>query len=156
MHKEYYIRPLTMADYDAFSALMQQLHRIHVEHRPDMYVPRDVLYSPQDFEEMVSTDDHIAIGAEQAGKLVGICILSLKKRSFMVNQLSAYMEELVVEESLRHQGIATALFHEAERISREKGAVRLDLMVWDFNEGAKSLYEQLGMKPQRCIYEKKL
>ncbi len=154
--RTYRLRPLTMEDYDAFSALMQQLHRLHVENRPDMYAPREQLYSPQDFEEMVTSEEHIAIGAEKNNQLVGICVLSLKKRNFMVKEISAYMEELVVEENLRHQGIATALFHEAERISREKGAKRLDLMVWDFNENAKSLYEQLGMTPQRYIYEKKL
>lgn len=147
---------LTIDDYNAFSALMQQLHRIHVENRPDMYVPREELYSLQDFEEMVTSEEHIAIGAEKDSKLVGICILTIKKRNFMVKEISAYMEELVVEESLRHQGIATALFREAERISREKGAKRLDLMVWDFNQTARSLYEQLGMMPQRIIYEKKL
>lgn len=154
--KSFTLRPLTMDDYDAFSALMQQLHSLHVENRPDMYVPREQLYTPQDFEEMVSSEEHIAIGAEKEGKLVGICVLTLKKRNFMIKEISAYMDELVVEESLRHQGIATALFHEAERISREKGAKRLDLMVWDFNKGAKALYEQLGMTPQRYIYEKKL
>ena len=154
--KSFSLRPLKMDDYNAFSSLMQQLHRIHVEHRPDMYVPREELYSPQDFEEMVTSEEHIAIGAEKEGKLLGICVLSLKKRNFMVKEISAYMEELVVDEDFRHQGIATALFHEAERISREKGAKRLDLMVWDFNENAKKLYEQLGMTAQRYIYEKKL
>lgn len=154
--RTYNLRPLSIDDYDAFSALMQQLHCLHVEHRPDMYVPREQLYSLQDFEKMVSSEEHIAIGAEKDGRLAGICVLTLKKRNFMVKEISAYMEELVVEEKLRHQGIATALFHEAERISREKGAKRLDLMVWDFNKSAKSLYEQLGMTPQRYIYEKKL
>ena len=43
-----------------------------------------------------------------------------------------------------------------EEYEKLLGAVRMDLMVWSFNESAKNLYESLGMKPQRYIYEKNL
>ena len=35
-------------------------------------------------------------------------------------------------------------------------AVRVDLMVWEFNKEAIQLYEALGMTPQRYILEKNI
>jgi GNAT superfamily N-acetyltransferase len=51
---------------------------------------------------------------------------------------------------------ARALFAEAEKQAKELGAVRIDLMLWSFNESTRKFYESLGMTPQRYIFEKKL
>ena len=53
-------------------------------------------------------------------------------------------------------GIAKKLFLEVENWAREKGAVRLELHVWDFNRDAMALYTAMGMTPQRYVLEKKL
>ena len=47
-------------------------------------------------------------------------------------------------------------FQEAEKRAKRMGAVRIDLVVWNFNTLAISAYEDYGMTPQRCIYEKLL
>lgn len=54
----------------------------------------------------------------------------------MVNQRTAYMDDLFVCEEVRRQGIATKLFKDAEKKAVALGAKRLDLMVWDFNQPA--------------------
>jgi GNAT superfamily N-acetyltransferase len=52
--------------------------------------------------------------------------------------------------------VATALFRAAEEAAKAGGALRLDLMVWDFNRDAMAFYQAMGMTPQRYILEKKL
>ena len=66
------------------------------------------------------------------------------------------MDDLVVDRDCRGKGIASELYREMEKRGRKAGAKRLDLMVWEFNEGARRFYENQGMRPQRYIYEKEL
>lgn len=44
----------------------------------------------------------------------------------------------------------------AEEEAKARGAKRLDLMLWAFNESAAGFYEEMGMKTQRYILEKAL
>ena len=149
-----HIRTLTPADYPAVDKLMAGLHALHVTGRPDLYVPMEHIYSREYYESLLA--DHIALGAEIDGEIAGLCICEWRKRTCMVNHVTAYMDDLVVAEPYRGQGVATALFHAAEEAARAGGALRLDLMVWDFNKDALAFYQAMGMTPQRYIFEKKL
>ena len=150
------IRSLGKEDYSDFDRLMRQLHQLHVEQRPDLYLPMEHFCSREDFEKLLDSEDSIALCADTEKRITGLCLVTLRKKSVMVEMTSAYMDALVVDKICRHQGIAKALFRQAEQLAREKGAQRLDLMVWAFNQEAQAIYEHMGMTPQRYIYEKKL
>lgn len=150
------IRCIRKDEYNEVDRLMQQLHKIHVNGRPDLYVDLEHPYSKEDFEKLVDNEEVISIAAEEQGVILGICFVSMRNKSGMVTMRTAYMDDLVVDEKFQRRGIAKKLFVEAEKRAKALGAERLDLMVWSFNESAKNLYESLGMKTQRCIYEKKL
>jgi ribosomal protein S18 acetylase RimI-like enzyme len=150
------IRNIRIDDYDAVDKLMQLLHKVHVEGRPDLYAPLEHPYSKEEFEKLVDDDTVISIAAEENHIVIGICFVSIRDKSGMVSMKTAYMDDLVVAKEFQHRGIARALFAEAEKQAKELGAIRMDLMVWSFNERAKQLYESLGMMPQRYIFEKEL
>lgn len=150
------IRPMNLNDYDAVDRLMQKLHKVHVSGRPDLYIDMEHPYSKQKFEEMVQDENFISILAEDGENITGICFASMRQRSMMVDMCTAYMEDLVVDDSCRRQGIATALFRHAQQEAKRKGAKRLDLMVWAFNEDALAFYRKMGMTPQRYILEKSI
>jgi ribosomal protein S18 acetylase RimI-like enzyme len=150
------IRNIRIDDYEAVDKLMQLLHTVHVEGRPDLYTPLEHPYSKEEFEKLVVDNKVISIAAEENHMVIGICFVSIRDKSGMVSMKTAYMDDLAVAKEYRHRGIAKALFAEAEKRAKELGAIRLDLMVWSFNESAKQLYESLGMTPQRYILEKAL
>jgi ribosomal protein S18 acetylase RimI-like enzyme len=150
------IRNIRIDDYEAVDNLMQLLHKVHVDGRPDLYTPLEHPYSKGEFEKLVYDNKVISIAAEENHIIIGICFVSIRDKSGMVSMKTAYMDDLVVAKEYQHRGIAKALFAEAEKQAKELGAIRLDLMVWSFNESAKELYESLGMTPQRYIFEKKL
>lgn len=150
------IRLMTEKDYGQTDRLMQQVHELHLVNRPDLYAPLEHPYSKSEFVEMIENENIVAILAEDDYEVLGICIVTMRTKTCMVEKCTAYMEDLCVEKNHRGKGIGKALFYKAEEISRQKGAKRLDLMVWAFNEDAMRFYESLGMRPQRYIYEKKL
>ena len=98
----------------------------------------------------------IFLAAEEDSAVIGLCVVTIREPKAGLFVKIAYMDDLVVDESRRGQGIARRLFLTAQQEAKARGAGRLDLMVWEFNQNALKLYESLGMKPQRYILEKPL
>lgn len=46
------IRPLIPEDYPVIDSYMQKLHDLHVQGRPDLFIPASHIYSEADFHEM--------------------------------------------------------------------------------------------------------
>lgn len=150
------IRNMILEDYQEVDRLMAQVHKIHVNGRPDLYIDVEHIYSFEQFKEMVENEDMITILAEEDENILGICFVSMRAKTGMIKRRTAYMEDLCVDESCRGRGIGKLLFLYAKELSADMGAERLDLMVWDFNEDARKFYEKMGMTPQRYILESKL
>jgi len=150
------IRKLTLLDYEAADRLMQKLHDMHFEARPDLYIAVEHPYPLEEYEEKVTSEQFISLAAEEDGEIIGVCFVELREKSLMVELSVAVMNALCVDEAHQRNGIATKLFEEAEKLAREAGAKRLDLMVWGFNDTARAFYEKIGMKEQRRILEQEL
>ncbi|MBX7410192.1 GNAT family N-acetyltransferase [Clostridium chauvoei] len=73
-----------------------------------------------------------------------------------IDKLMQQVHDLCVYERFRGRGIGKLLFSHVTNIAKEKGAERLDLMVWSFNNNALNFYNEIGMKAQRYILEKEL
>lgn len=150
------IRNMELKDYQAVDFFMQELHKLHVEGAPDSFVSLEHPYSKEEFIQKVEDNQCISILAEEDMKILGICFVSMRERSGMVKKCIAYMDDLYVCMEARKRGIATALFKEAEELAKMKGAERMDLMVWNFNESASEFYKSMGMNVQRMILEKEI
>ncbi len=147
-------KKMTPEDYDGVDALMAELHRLHVEARPDMYVPVDHLYSREEYMRRISGDGWISLLAESGGTIIGIAFVELRDRVNMVNSRTAYMHDIYVVPTERRAKIGTMLYRMAEREARERGAHRLDLTVWCFNKDALAFYHAMGFSDQRLVLEK--
>lgn len=150
------IRKIKKNDYLYVDRLLKQLHNVHVEGRPELFIDVEHPYSEELFQNLISNKEVISILAETGGNIVGICFVSMLNKSGMINIKTAYVDELVVDKHYRRKGIGKALFEDASRRARKLGAKRIDLMVWSFNENAINAYCSYGMAPQRYILEKKL
>lgn len=151
------IRLLIPEDYPVIDSYMQELHDLHVQGRPDLFIPASHIYSEADFREITTDGNHIALAMTDDHFIAGFIIAAFRTKSNMVTgTLIAYVDDMFVHPSYRGQKIATTLFHKMERRAKKLGATRIDLMVWEFNESAQELYRSLGMTPQRYILEKLL
>lgn len=61
---------------------------------------------------------------------------------------NAYIFLLYVKPEHRRQGIGTALMHHAERYAQARGDRQIGLQVFQSNQAALSLYQQLGYRTQ--------
>lgn len=150
------LRKAKRKDYSDVIRLLEQLHKVHMDGRPELFVLKESPLTKSFYESMISNDEMIAILAEFNHRIIGVCLVSMLNTSGMVYMKTGYIDKIVVDEPYRRQGIGRLLFEEAENQAIKKGAQRIDLMVWNFNGQAIKAYESYGMTPQRTIYEKKL
>ena len=151
------IRLCNTDDFAEVNRLLYQSSLIHTAGVPDFFVPLEEWMPEKPFLDTLAAQDQVLFCAEnEAGGLCGICHLSMHEHSGWVSMKNVHVEHIVVDEVCRGQGIGHALLAESERIAKEWGAQQLNLMCWHFNDGARRLYESIGMHEQRSILVKEL
>ncbi len=97
----------------------------------------------QELKRIVQSDASRLLVAKVDGAIVGSLTLAL----FPVpTGLRAWIEDVVVDENVRGQGIGAALNQEALKVARDQGARTVDLTSRPSREAANRLYQRLGFK----------
>ncbi|WP_369394494.1 GNAT family N-acetyltransferase [Streptomyces sp. CG1] len=108
---------------------------------------------PLDYEavdRMVTCDANTLLVARTSEAIVGTLTLVLLP---LPSGLRARVEDVVVDNAARGQGVAGLLTQEALRIAREAGARRVDLTSRPDRAAANRLYERLGFQArQSTVY----
>ena len=153
------IRKLIESDYDQVIELYKELDEMHVQARPDYFVHRDKeqVYPKDAFIHNLAYPGGLELGAFDNGQLVGVVRATLWEESGMRKDIKMVcLDNIYVLPTHRRKGIATSLFAQVELWAKEQGAIRSELHTWDFNKNAISMYQAMGMMPQRYVFEKKL
>ncbi len=97
----------------------------------------------QDLARIIQSDATRLLVAKMDSAIVGSLTLAL----FPVpTGLRAWIEDVVVDESVRGQGIGAALNQEALKVARDQGARTVELTSRPSREAANRLYQRLGFK----------
>jgi ribosomal protein S18 acetylase RimI-like enzyme len=97
-----------------------------------------------ELEEIVgSTASHLLVGRDESGAVLGSLTLVLFR---IPTAVRAWIEDVVVDESARGQGVGEALNREAMRVAAEAGARTVDLTSRPSREAANRLYQRLGFE----------
>ena len=94
--------------------------------------------------------------AEQEGIVCGFACVELmtKPASITCKERDYYaVHEFGVDENLRRSGVGKALIAFIKEDAKEKGFDRIELNMWEFNEGALRFYESVGFKTYRRYME---
>ncbi|ETT32444.1 N-acetyltransferase GCN5 [Paenibacillus sp. FSL R5-192] len=144
------IRKAEMRDYSGVSLLMDELHQMHVEARPDLYRALETRMEKKEFIELLETDKRYLYVAEssETGLILGYGSAQLsviQDNSLMVDRKMLYIHELVVDNKHRGQGTGKQLLQAFIELGRELQAESMELSVSTFNSGAQTFYEQMGL-----------
>lgn len=95
--------------------------------------------------EQIEDPDYEIIVAELEQKIVGVLILFQENYSDdLVIAPFSTIENICTHPDYRHLGVGQGLFAEAESIARLKKHQFIDLLVWESNQNAISLYQRNG------------
>lgn len=147
------IRYASIADYDGVEKIMKQVQELHVNLRPDIYQPIDVVLPYQEFCKAV--EQRTLIVAEQNEDVVGV--LSYVHRHIesdkQVTRDVMFIDCMAVDEQLRGRGIGRKLFEFAKNILRKESFDGLELQVNARNQSARRFYENYGFKEKSINME---
>ncbi|HZU02045.1 MAG TPA: GNAT family N-acetyltransferase [Ktedonobacteraceae bacterium] len=154
------LRAATQEDYEAVCVLLAEVDRIHAEALPELFRPVEGPARSREWFAGILADEHAALFvAEQQGTLLGLirCLVrTTPSLPMIVPRRFVQIEDLVVGESFRHQGVGQSLLERAAQWACEQGIAEVELGVWEFNTSARALYEHLGYRTTRRVMRKRL
>lgn len=128
---------------DAFTRLIPQLSR---SNPPPSRAELDEIVRSEASRLLVARDD--------TGRIAGSLTLVLFR---IPTAVRAWIEDVVVDEAARGQGIGEALNREALRIAADAGARTVDLTSRPSREAANRLYQRIGFEQRETnIYRYEL
>ncbi|HUO98885.1 MAG TPA: GNAT family N-acetyltransferase [Rhizomicrobium sp.] len=140
------IRDCTADDFKQVAALLRQLW-------PGK--PQDAARLRAVYRLSLAAPHQRYVVAEEEGTIAGFCSLTVKN-SLWQEGLLANVDELVVEESRRGQGIGRALLDHVTAIARERGCARVELDSAFVRTEAHRFYEALGFEKRAYLFSKPL
>ena len=144
------IRLATPADVPALGRLGALLMRAHYEFDPQRFM--DPGTDPAEgyawfLGKQLKDVDSVVFVAEDGGKVIGYVYAALEPVSWKeLRDACGFIHDILVEESNRRAGTATALMEAAMQWLRERGAPRVILGTADKNERAQRLFAKLGFR----------
>ena len=150
------IRFAEAEDLKRVNELRKQVNDLHVNGRPDVFKPG----FPQELQDYVLSifRDPLKkiIVCEEGGTLCAFAVLSHVTRPenpYMKERDYLDIDEFCVDEAFRRQGIATEMIHFIRAYAKDEGFDRIELNMWEFNQGALEFYEAVGFHTYRRYME---
>ena len=154
------IRPATDRDAPALGRLGALLMRVHYGFDSNRFLPPGS--NPEAgygrfLRSQLREDDVVILVAERGGEVVGYVFAGLEPLSWKeLRDACGFVHDIVVDESGRRLGVASALMDAAVEWLRERGAPRVMLWTAERNTGARQLFERLGFRPTMIEMTKEL
>ena len=150
------IRPATVEDIPRLEELLYQVHGLHAEGRPDLFIPGCKKYTSDQLRELLSdTVNTLIFAAVLDGVLVGycFCVRQVQTAASMQKISTLYIDDLCVDAAMRGRGIGKVLYDYAVEFARDQGYYNLTLNVWACNPSALRFYEKCGLSVQKIGME---
>ena len=139
-------------DLKKVNKLAKQVHELHVNWRPDLFLSVDEVISKECFEEMIQAKAIFI--AKIQDEIVGYITINIKEKNnpSMRYRKQLQIEAICVDEKNRGKGIGTELLKYARKFGKENNCTDIYLTVNKENEKAIKVYEEFGFKVKSIAY----
>ena len=139
-------------DFNRVNELAKQVHELHVNWRPDLFLSVDEAISKEDFEKMIQAKEIFVAKIEN--EIIGYITINIKEK---INHSMRYRKQLQIEaicvdRKTRGKGIGTELLKYVKKFGKENNCTDLYLTVNKENENAIKIYEEFGFKVKSIAY----
>lgn len=142
------IRQATIEDWQEIADLMAALQNIHAAHYPDIF-KKDARRNRAYFEKALASEHKRIFVAELDGRIVGYVkgkIIHEEESEIRYSRTYGYMDSVYVDEAYRGKLIDQKLFAMLFAWFRENGITYAEGGVWEFNTGARAVFELMGSR----------
>ena len=140
----------------AINKLAEQVHRLHIQWRPDIYEPASELWSQSRFDDAVIQRQIFT--AKVGAQIVGYVLVRIRNYEMTghVKRTVLLIDEICVDETWRNQGIGTEMMVEIRAIAKAFGCTDMQLGVYPQNNQALSFYQKCGFRIRSIDMQLKL
>ena len=143
------IREAVINDFEQLQSIVQEVHNLHCEARPDVYNDVTEPLSKDYFNGLIINNETKVFVIDIENEIVAYSILKVSKtQNIPILRPSAYVyiDDLAVKASYRNNGLGKKLFAYIKEFAKDINADSIQLNVWEFNKPAIDFYESIGMK----------
>lgn len=148
------IRIATPEDFAVLYPLLADSDVFHAEALPHIFKGSDEQTRMDQLAKFMSKTESAWFIAADGKAIVGALLIQLINAPDMplfVPRRFAHIADLVVHPKYRKQHIGRKLMEQAQDWAVGKGAMQMELAVWEFNRGAIKFYEKLGYTTLRRV-----
>lgn len=149
------IRRAQVGDCAEIARLLKIIAAQHGAGRPDLFDDSCAKYDTAGVAALLE-DNAVFVAEGEDGGILGYLIAKIKDQpNYAVRKAyrCLYIDDICVDPNSRKQGAGQALFDKAKEFAQENGCYNIELNVWEFNDGARAFYEQMGMSTQKRTME---
>ena len=134
-----------LTDLDAINRLAKQATELHALWRPDLFQNADESFSVPVFLDLQKDKELYVVRSEEAVvAFTRIRIQPIGRPDDVPVRKVLFLEELCVDEKLRHRGIGTQMMNDLKAMAKAQGCISICLSVFPQNENAVSFYQKCG------------
>ena len=142
------IRRATVEDAELISRLIEHVHQVHVEARPDFFKPyvftQELVAS---FRERLTDETLYGLIGEVEGAAVGYVLAQVIEHAedaYTYASRHLHVEQISINPGQRSKGYGEALMRAVTELAQSLEITRVALGVWAFNQRAIAFYERQG------------
>lgn len=134
-----------LSDLERINALAKQAEDLHAAWRPDLASSTERAFTEELFHDL-QEEKQLYVIRDQGNTVafVRIRVQPIGSPYDVPVKKVLYLEEICVDEALRHQGIGTKIMDDLKAFCREQGCISICLSVYPENEAARAFYEKRG------------
>jgi ribosomal protein S18 acetylase RimI-like enzyme len=151
---EFQIRPIAKSDFKQVSNFLPEMWFSHSSNSDLVSKDNLAQLNPQEYLEELSQDkNQEGFVAILDNKIAGFIRCEIKDcPDFYSFKKELYVDDLIVLEDFRKQGIATKLISECVLFAKNNNIDLLTCKIWKFNGESKSLFEKFGFQEDFSFY----
>lgn len=154
---ELYIRKALKEDIPSITKLLFQVHKVHSDVRPDLFIPGGIKYTSDELENMIKDDKNPIFTAVKGNEILGYAFCIHKQflnDTSLTDVKTLYIDDLCVDENSRGLHVGKKLYEYVVDYASKNNCYNVTLNVWADNTNAVKFYEHIGLKIQKIGMEK--
>ncbi len=150
------IRFATKEDLSRVNEIRKQVHEVHYNGRPKIFRKdfckelQDAIYNIWESED---SDVIVAIRNDEICGFASVKYILKPLSPYSMERKYYNIVEFGVDKQFRRQKVATELFEFIKIDAKDKGFDKIELDMWEFNQGALEFYESVGFSTYRRYME---
>ncbi len=152
------IREANIDDYNKVYKITEQVHKIHIDARSDVFKDIDPL-SLNEFKNRLINKNTVNIIAEVENEILGVCFAEIKEivnNNKLKDRKYINISNICVQETAQRNNIGRKLYDNVKMRAKQENIDNIELTVWGFNCNAIKFYEKIGMKIRNIKFEQSI